>query len=486
MSRVTHLLKLLSGPLSGILVWWLLISAGEESVLAKTAGVAVWMAVWWITEAIPIYFTAFLPAIFFPFLGIMSMKEIAPAYLPQIIFLFIGGFILAFALERWNLHKRIALKIIVSLGDSPSRLLLGFMLSSYLLSMWILNTATVMMLLPALLAVLDQMKNTSNKKAAPYLLGLAFASSIGGTASLIGTAPNLYFADFFNENFTQYPPITFANWFMFGFPVSLVFFVLAFWVIRFIYFRKESEASINIDHCREQYKSLGRITYEEKMVGVLFVLTVLLWFFSKDIAIGDFKMSGWTNLLPEGAFVKESTIAMLTAFLLFVLPSKNEKGNALIAWKDVRKMPIGVIFLFGGGFALAKGIGDSGLSDWLAGHLEIVSQFPGWLVIICLCLFMTFFTEITSNTASIVLILPVLMAMSTQIDAHPLMIMLPVTFSASFAFMLPVATPPNTLVFGSDRLEIREMVRTGIWLNFIGAVLILGAVFTLGKLVYGF
>lgn len=488
-STFLRLLKIVSGPLAGFICWQFF-RDNDNELLGPATFVVVWMAVWWIIEAVNIYITALLPLVLFPLLGVSSMKEVAPNYMNHIIFLFVGGFILAFAMERWNLHKRIAFKIILSMGSSPARILLGFMLASYLLSMWIMNTATVMMLLPALIAVADQLEQarggSSRFIATPLLLGLAYASSIGGTATVIGTAPNVYLMQFFNDNFPDYPPITFARWMLIGLPLSAVFFIVCYWVIRWKYLRGVSSLSLDMEYCRKQYKALGNMTFEEKVVSVVFLITVLLWLFGKDIAVGNLTIRGWTNILKDPKMASEGTVAIMAAVFLLVFPAKNDRGKAIITWKEVQKLPIGVILLFGGGFALASGVTQSGLSNWLADHLIAVTEMKPLIMILLLSAFMTFFTELTSNTASTILVLGFLIPIAQNSDYHPFLLLLPVTISASFAFMLPVATPPNTIVFGSERLMMRDMVRTGIWLNLIGIGLMALTMLSLGKWLFGF
>ncbi len=499
-------LKILAGPLLGLLVYFLFPEVdasqyisedfkgtlpqnlAESNIMAKAAGVATWIAVWWILEAVNIYYTALLPVFVFPFLGVMPVTEVAPLYMKEVIFLFVGGFLIAFGLERWNLHKRIALRIILLVGATPARILFGFMLASYLLSMWIMNTATVTLLLPAVLAVVQQIEafqqSNKSKLATPFLLGLAYASSVGGIATLIGTAPNFVFMDFFNEKYPTLPDIDFANWFMFGLPTSIVLFVVCFLLLRFMYRKSFRSENISIDFCRVAYKKLGKMTYEEKVLSFFFVATVLLWFFRKDLAIGDATLPGWSNLLPEKGFIKESAIAMLVACTLFLFPSK-QPGTNLITWNDVKRLPLGIIFLFGGGFALARSFEASGFSNWLASHMEVMGTWPPVLMVLILCLGMTFLTELTSNTASTLLVLPILFSLSQNIDVHPLQLFIPVVLSASCAFMLPVATPPNTIVFGSEKLKIKDMMRAGIWLNLIGVAIITMVAFTLIGWVFG-
>lgn len=464
-------INLLWAPLLAACLALLMMNFGQSYTVAVMAAITLWMAIWWTTEAVNIYLTALIPAFAMPLLGILSMKDIAIAYLPQIIFLFIGGFILAFAVEKWNLHKRIAYSIILSLGNRIDRLLLSFMLASYLLSMWILNTATVILLLPAVLAVVGQIKDASERKLyTPFLLGLAFASSIGGIATIIGTAPNMFLMDFYNDAQALSPKINFMNWFLMAFPLSLILFVVCFFLIK-KYSLGKHEISLDLDYCRKELKKMGSFSYEESVVASVFVLLIIAWFTARDIPFQSFKFRGWLNLLPEASFVKESTLAILAAFSLFLIPSK-QKGKKIADWSDASKVPIGIIFLFGGGFALAKGFEISGLSAIIATQLQVLSNLPLFGLIILLVLFMTFFTEISSNTASTILVLPVLMAMLSKFDFPAAFVLFPVTIAASCAFMLPVATPPNTIVFGSGKLQIRDMLRAGIWLNLASALII--------------
>jgi sodium-dependent dicarboxylate transporter 2/3/5 len=462
-------LLVLAGPLTGILFTIWLQSSGQSFELSAMAGVAIWMAIWWIGEAVSIYLTALIPAFALPFLGILNMSEVAGAFLPQITFLFIGGFLMAFAMEKWNLHKRIALKIILSIGSSPSRLLFGSMFASYFLSMWILNTATVMVLLPAILAVATQLNSEGLKLNTPLLLGLAFASSIGGISTLIGTAPNLYFADFFAGTSGGFE-MSFLQWFLFAFPLSMVLFFFCFWLIRRMYLKSYKGSEIPLSAIRHEYESLGKFSPQEWRIGIAFLILIVAWFTGKDVQFGDFRFTGWIELIGKQGFVKESTVAIFIACTLFLIPGN--KDSKLLEWRDAERIPFGVIFLFGGGFALAKGIQVSGLSEFIGSNLDFVSEFPLWMAILGMALFMTFFTEITSNTASIVLVLPLLAAIGPSLNYPILLLMLPTTVAASCAFMLPIATPPNTIVFGSDQLKIRDMVRTGLWLNLFCAVLI--------------
>lgn len=456
-----------------ITTYFLLTSKGLSNNVVNMSVIVILMASLWVTEAINIYITALLPLILFPFFGIMSMKEISPAYMSHIIFLFIGGFLLAFGLERWNLHKRLSLKIIISLGGSPKRILFSFMLSSYFLSMWILNTATTMMLLPAALAIINQIIKTEDKKfQTGLLLGIAFASSIGGSATLVGTMPNLILGNFVKETSAITQDINFANWMMIGLPLSIVFFFITFFILQ-KQFIAPTMKKADMSLCKEIQSSMGNMRWQEHVVSFVFVTTVLAWFFRKTITIGSLQIPGWSTLLPldDKSFIQDGTIAILASIILFLIPSKKDEGG-LLKWDDFKKLPIGVIFLFGSGFALSKGITSSGLSLLIQEKMTIIQNIPPFAIMIVLVIFMIFLTEFTSNSASATLMIPIVYEAIKSMDTPSLYFLIPLTIAASFAFMLPVATPPNTLVFATEKIAIKDMVRTGIWLNLIGIVVI--------------
>ena len=428
------------------------------------------MAIWWISECIPIYVTALFPLVIFPLAGIVPMKELAPLYMQEVIFLFIGGFIVAYAIERSGLHKRIALKIILMSGSSLNKILLGFMLASYLLSMWILNTATVTMLIPAVLAVLHQLGKEARKVSSPLLLGIAYASSIGGMATLVGTVPNMILKGQYNEHFSQLEPITFASWAAVGVPLSLVLFVVTFFILKWKFIRNTGEKEVSITECKTAYQNLGPLSTNEKWISVVFVLLAVSWVTIKKIKIGNLELFGWSELFPDPSAIKESTVAMFFALVLYLIPRPRDKE--LLTWNDVRRIPIGIIFLFGAGYALVASFNKSGLSARIEEMLAFTHDIAPYLIILSLCLIMTFMTELTSNTTSINLFIPILFPLATMFKSEPLSLIMPVTFCASCAFMLPVATPPNTIVFGSERLPIKDMVSTGLVLNIVSVIII--------------
>lgn len=448
--------KKLIGLLLALLVYFLMEGNVDDRV-ARTAGITVLMAIWWVSEATHLSITALLPLILFPLTGVLGMKEVSTQYMNPIIFLFMGGFIMAFAMEKWNLHKRIALNIIVWMGRTPGRLLFSFMLSSFLLSMFILNTTTVIMLLPATLAIIKEIKIESKKSfAEAILLGLAYSANIGGMSTLIGTAPNLYFAEFYESNFVDAYSFDFLNWFILIFPLCIVLFLLTFLVIKNNYFFKSAKP-IEITSVHKALNQLGNIKKEEKIVGALFIMAIILWV-SRPY-------------LFDTVMVKDGTIAILIALLMYFIPAKG-KTQRIISWKEFEKMPIGVLLLFGGGFALAKAIQVSGLGALIAQQLSFLGDYPDWIIVFFLCLFMTFFTEITSNTASTQLMLPILLPLIQLFNWNAPQVLLAITLSASCAFMLPVATPPNTIVFGSGEVSAKSMVRVGIILNLLCALVI--------------
>ncbi len=478
-----YILKLLSGPVLGLTVAYT-VDFGDNVIASRMALIATWMAAWWILETIHIAVTALLPLILFPLLGIMSMEEVAPTYMNQVIFLFIGGFMIAIAMEKWELHRRLALKILTQIGSSPNRILLAFMITCYFLSMWISNTATVMMLFPAVIAVIDQVEQQQQKKASSLaiglLLGVAYAGSIGGTATLVGSPPNLIFQHFYNTEF-EGGMINFSSWFAFGLPVSLLFFVITYGLLRYWFTNSIKKENLSLQVIQEKYNTLGAVRFEEKVISIVFGTTAILWFTRTNLNLGVLKIPGWSHLFEHPEYFHDSTVAMVMAGVLFIFPTRHNQKGRILEWKDMRNLPLGIILLFGGGFALAKGVETSGLTKWLAQQLSVLKGNHFILIILGLCTFMTFTTELTSNTASTQLVMPVLIALSASIAIHPIYIMLPVTFSASYAFMMPVATPPNTIIFGSDRINIPIMARTGMYLNLIGIVLLTLAIATYGS-----
>lgn len=452
--------------------------------VTRMAAVAILMAGWWITEAIPIPATALLPVALFPLLGIMPGGDVAGQYFNHVIFLFIGGFIFALAMQRWNLHRRIALKTILLLGTSPRLVALGFMAATWFLSMWISNTAATMMIVPMAMAIVSQFKETFGEKrvsryAVGLLIGVAYGASIGGLATLIGTPPNLAFARILEISFPAAPEITFAEWFVFALPLSVVFLFVAWALLGWMFGGDSAGFTGQADVFRREYRKLGRMRYEERVVLVLFLVLVLLWMFRRDLDVGAWTLPGWSGLLPVPAYADDGTVAIAVALLLFLIPARGGTRR-LMDWKTATKLHWGIVMLFGGGFALAAGFKDSGLSAWLGQQLAALGDVPPVFMVLSSCTMLTFLTELTSNTATTQIFLPVLGSLAVETQVHPLLLMIPATLSASCAFMLPVATPPNAIVFGTGEVGMGDMMRAGLLLNLVGIVLITLAIYTLG------
>lgn len=480
-------LQLFSGPLLfTVLILFFDLDPTNKKV-TYMAAITIWMACWWLTEVIDLAVSSLLPLVLLPVTGIMDAKITALQYNDPVIFLFVGGFILSFAIEKWGLHKRISLKILSLIGSSPVMILIGIMGVTYFISMWMSNTATVMMLLSAVLAVnfhieKEVSKAHSSKISVALLLGLAYAASIGGMATLVGTPTNMIFSSFYQSNVSVNEPITFAKWFSFGFPVSILLLFFTFIILRHTYLRKEVNIRFDKNFFKNGYKSLGNFSYEEIWVVIIFSLTAILWFTRSDIDFGLFKTTGWSHVFKKPDFVQESTVAIFMAVFLFIIPSKQNKGQHLLMWEDAKKIPYDIVLLFGSGFALAKGFEVSGLSDWMAGHLKFLNGTNISLLILGVCVIVCIISEFASNVASIQLVLPILFALSKTMNIDPLIFMMPATLAASLGYMLPVATAANTIVFGTKQIKLRYMLRSGFWIDLIGIVLIsLAGLMLVGK-----
>lgn len=453
-------------------------------MLSKMAAVTIWMALWWLTEVVHLAVTSLLPFLLLPILGIAEPKIVAAEYMDPIMFLFIGGFMIALAMERWNLHKRIALKILMKVGTSPARILGGVMLTCYLMSMWISNTATVMMLLAAVMAVIHQLEKSGkqDKIAAALLIGLAYAASIGGMATLVGTPPNMVFYRFYTNAFPESTDINFASWFAIGFPVSVCFLVVTYFILKKMFLSGLDNHTYPISYFKTEYDKLGKRSFEENAVSVIFTITALLWFTRADIDFGNFKIPGWNNFFPKSSHIQDGTVAVFMAILLFLIPSKKEKGRMLMSWDEAQKLPYDILLLFGSGFALAKGFELSGMNTWIAGHLSFLTKHEPFILIGGLCIVVCIISEFASNVASIQLTLPVLLPLLNTMDIHPALLMIPATLAASLGFMLPVATGPNTIVFGSKRIKVSEMMRVGFLIDIAGIIIItIGTILLLKK-----
>ncbi|HBK72257.1 MAG TPA: anion transporter [Flavobacteriaceae bacterium] len=457
------------GLLLGPIVFTLTLLYFHPEGLSKDANAVLasvfWIAIWWITEAIPIAVTALLPIVLFPLSGGLSLTETTSSFGHKYVFLFMGGFMIAIAIEKWNLHKRIALNIINTIGTDVSKIILGFMLATAFLSMWISNTATSVMMLPIGIAIIQQLKDNPETKADENLifgkalmLAIAYSASIGGMATLIGTPPNLVLAGVVEETYNY--EITFSQWFMFGFPISIVLLFMCWkYLTSFAFTFKQKEFPGGKVEIKRLLKLLGKVSYEEKMVAFIFALTAFSWITRSFLL---------QKILPA---LDDTIIAIVFAVVLFLIPSKNKKEK-LIHWEDAVKLPWGIILLFGGGMALAKGFKISGLALWLGNQMTALEGLSIIVLILLLITAVNFLTEITSNLATTAMLLPVLAPLAITIDIHPLILMTAVAVAASCAFMLPVATPPNAVVFGSGYLRIPDMVSKGIFMNIISILIL--------------
>ncbi|NOY36415.1 MAG: SLC13/DASS family transporter [Chlorobi bacterium] len=468
---------LVLGVLSFLLIIFFTDLKPGHPEVTRTLAVAVLMAVWWVTEAVPLAVTALLPLVLFPALGVMNGSTVSSTYFNHIIFLFLGGFIVALSMEKWNLHKRIALKIMIAIGVSPGRLLLGFMVATAFLSMWISNTATAMMMIPIGLSIVKELeRNTSAANVKKYSTGLflaiAYSASIGGMATLVGTPPNLVLVKMLTILFPKAPEITFSQWMIIGLPISVSMLAVA-WVLLYFSYKPEAKwEHLSIQSLREQYHTIDKISQEQKVVLSTFVVLALLWITRTGISFEHFKIPGWSQIFGHPEYINDGTIAIAAAIFLFLIPSKNQPRQRIMDWKTANRLPWNMILLFGGGFALAKGFETSGLAIWFGEQLRWVGQFRPIWIILAITTMMSFLTELTSNTASTQMLLPVFAGLAVSIGINPFMIIIPVTMAASLAFMLPTATPPNAIVFGTERIRIRTMIRTGFWLNMSGVLLI--------------
>ena len=481
---------LILGPILFFLVMLLDLDPSKP-VVTRMAAVVVLMATWWVTDAVPMSATALLPMVLYPLLGILRGGALAPVYINSTIFLFLGGFMIAVAMENWNLHKRIALKIIRVIGGGPSRIILGFMIAAGFLSMWISNTATAIMMLPIGMAIISQMegefgRDRVHRFSVALMLGIAYACSTGGIATLVGTPPNLALQRIFELTFPEARPIAFGQWFIMGLPLALIMGGTVWFLLTRVFFSLPPEIRVDRAIVEKEYRELGPISYEEKVVGAVFVLTALLWIFRTTLNLGFIRIPGWSLLLPYPGLIDDGTVAIFMALVLFIVPKKDKESQrpAILGINTIQRLPWNIVLLFGGGFALAEGFQVTGLADFIGGKMYVLAGVPPILLIAVLCLSLTFLTELTSNTATTQMILPILASVAVAMEVHPLLLMIPATLSTSCAFMLPIATPPNAIVFGSGRIKIYEMARVGFFINLIGVPIITFFFYFIGRFVF--
>jgi sodium-dependent dicarboxylate transporter 2/3/5 len=475
----------LTGIVLGLLVVFTLLCLppppGMQLRAWKAAAVASLMAVWWLTEAIPLAATALVPIALFPLLGVLPLKEATAPYANPLIFLFMGGFMIALAMERWNLHRRIALNILSWTGSRQDALIGGFMLATAGLSMWVSNTATAVMMLPIAISVIPVVSEAPASAthggpvkepfAIALLLGIAYSASIGGLGTLIGTPPNALLAGLFLEKYGY--TIGFAQWMLVGVPLAVLM-LLFTWALltRFLYPLKGVKVPGAEEMIRRQLQALGPVSRGERTVAMVFVATALLWMFRPLFT---------THL---GIPLSDPSIAIGAALLLFVIPVDVRRGEFAMNWHWAQRLPWGVLLLFGGGLSLAEALSKTGLARWIGESMSVFSSWNALILVVLVVSVIIFLTELTSNTATTASFLPVLAALAQSVGENPLLFAVPATIAASCAFMMPVATPPNTIVFGSGKVTIAQMARAGLLLNIAGIVLVTALTYSLIMLVF--
>ncbi|MBQ4819169.1 DASS family sodium-coupled anion symporter [Aquimarina sp. MMG016] len=457
---------LIAGPILFLLLINLPVVLVSE-IADKVLSVAVWMIVWWITEAVSISVTALIPLILFPLVGVLDLKTVSQSYGSPIVFLFFGGFVMALALEKVNLHKRIALSIIKITGTSPDRVILGFMIATAFMSMWISNTACTVVMLPIALSVIqllvdDEDGFTKNDRnfALSIMLGIAFSANVGGVATIIGTPPNSVLVGFLENEYQI--EISFLNWMLLALPFSVLMIGIVYAVIvKWIYPNRIGNFSASKDLIDQELKKLGKIKRTERRVLTIFCAVIFLWISRTTI-----------NSFFPGLKLSDTGISMMGAFALFVIPFKLSKGEFTLIWKDTQKLPWGILILFGGGLGLASGLSHAGLIELVANTIAENKGLSLLVVTLLLIVFMLFMTELMSNVALVAIFVPVVAGIAIGLDIPMLHLLIPVTMAASCAFMLPMATPPNAIVFASGYVKVSEMVKAGFILNVISVVLL--------------
>ncbi len=466
------------GPVLFLVMLFMPTPSAMEPAAQKMAAVACLMATWWMTEAIPIPATSLIPIALFPLMGIMHTKKAAAPYASHLIFLFMGGFIIALAMQRWNLHRRIAMNIVKLVGFSPGRLIFGFMAATAVLSAFVSNTATTVMMMPIGLAIITHVITEGKKegldKAIDFspekfafglnlMLGIAYAASIGGVATLIGTPPNTVLAGYLQKTYGY--EITFAGWMKVGVPLVAIFLPLCWlWLTKVANPMKLKKVPGGRDLINKELKAMGKMSSGERWTALVFGLTALGWIFRKNLGF----------LFYDPKMITDAAIAMSGALLLFLIPINFKKNVFVMDWHWASKMPWGVLILFGGGLSMASGFKVTELATWIGSRVGLLDTAPILLLIIAVATLIIFLTELTSNTATSAMVMPILSAVAIGLGQNPLLLVVPAAIAASCAFMLPVATPPNAIVFGSGYVTIPQMVKSGFGLNIIGIVITVG------------
>jgi len=439
-----------------------------------TAAVGLLMALLWLTEAVPMGLTALIPLIAFPLSGISSMEKIAAPYANPAVFLFLGGFLVAATFERWGLHRRIAFFALRNVGTEPRRIVFAVILVTAFLSMWMSNTATTLMMTPIAVAIVgglgatrESLEGAGGRVAEATLLGVAYAASLGGIGTPIGTPTNLIFLGAARELFPDAKTVTFAQWMLFG-VAYLALMVPICWAIVVVTAKVPKGAAVPLEQLGIERP--GVMSRAEKTALVLCAATALLWIFRADIRLGTTVIQGWGSFFPNAKFISDATVAVAMAILAFVLPAGN--GKRLLDWEEFRRVPWDVLILFGGGFALADALESSGFSKWAGARLSFVGDWPPLLMIVAVCIVVTLLSEVASNVATATAMMPIAAALAVSIGVHPYFLMIPAVLAASSGFMLPVATAPNTIVYATGMVRVKAMARSGVLLDIAAAIVI--------------
>jgi|AntAceMinimDraft_1070359.scaffolds.fasta_scaffold12355_5 sodium-dependent dicarboxylate transporter 2/3/5 len=445
------------------------------------AAIAVLMAIWWVSETLPLAVVALIPIILFPLMDVSTLRNTTTPYAEPVIYLFMGGFIMAKALERWNLHKRIALFIVKTVGNKPNNIVLGFMLASAFLSMWVSNTATVIMMIPIAMSLVSVQRHELSDVVSQHridqkhflislLLGIAYSASIGGLATLIGTPPNALLAGFLSSNYQI--TVGFTQWMKLGIPLVVIALPILYLLMNKVIFKVSADFSVaKEDEIANQWRDLGRISGPEIRVATIVILTALAWVLRP-------MLSEYVSGLSD------TGIAIACSVLLFGMPSGSKEQHRILVWEDCKSLPFEILILFGGGLTLAKAITDTGLAAWIANQAYLVENVPDLVLILLIVFTIIFLTEVSSNTATAATFIPLLYAIALELSINPFMIVIPATLATSCAFMLPVATPPNAIAYASGQIKIKDMVRAGFWLNLIMTLLCVGISYLLVPIIF--
>jgi sodium-dependent dicarboxylate transporter 2/3/5 len=439
----------------------------------KTLAITILIAYFWITETLPIYVTSLFPLFLFPLLKVLTPYEASSPYSQPEVYLFLGGFLIAKAMEKHNLHKRISLFFIKIFPKSISGILMGIMFSVGFISAWMSNTATCIMAFPIAIAIIKSFEVERENINKAFLLSIAYASSIGGISTPIGTPPNIIFLGQFTKLFPEYPEITFFKWCIIFFPLSFTFLFLL-WLLFLILFLRKEKIDFDYKKILEEEEKIGKMKMQEKILLIIFLSVCILWL----------TRNFWEKILNLKGFSHDAVVGILGGISLFLIPYKeNGKFKPLLDWETGSKIPWGILLLFGGGFSIATAFEKTLLTQKLAEYLKIFSNLNPLIFLIGICTFLVFLTEVTSNTATATIILPFLGGLSKALNINPLLLMLPATISVSYAFMLPSGTPPNAIIFASGKIKIKDMAKIGFILNFVGVFLNLLFFLTIGKIV---